>query len=159
MKRRVVIFAMQGLMAAGVRVWRAGFAGVFSAVLRIGLSGFLLVCLVLRLVGWIASGAGTWIAFRLKGAQVSLTAVIALDGLLCAVRSSGFAVPNALGVQEAACALFAPLLGVGSEIGLAISLIKRRRDIAIGIPVLLFWQALEGHRGAAATRAEGQEAA
>jgi len=29
---------------------------------------------------------------------------------------------------------------------LALSLLKRARDIAIGVPVLLFWQALEGGR-------------
>lgn len=114
---------------------------------------------VLHLFCWIASGAGTWIAFRLMGAQVSLTAVIAVDSLVYAVRSIGFAVPNALGVQEAAYAAFAPLLGIGPEIGLAISLIKRGRDIAIGIPVLLFWQALEGHRAVAAARSQSQEVA
>lgn len=114
---------------------------------------------VLHLFCWIASGAGTWVAFRLVGAQVSLTAVIAVDSLVYAVRSIGFAVPNALGVQEAAYAAFAPLLGIGPEIGLAISLIKRGRDIAIGIPVLLFWQALEGHRAVAAARTESQEVA
>lgn len=121
--------------------------------------GRITASVVLHLTAWIASGAGTWIAFRLMGAHVGLIAVIAVDSLVYAVRSIGFAVPNALGVQEAAYAVFAPLLGVGSEIGLAISLIKRGRDIAIGIPVLLFWQALEGHRAAAATRAEGQETA
>lgn len=110
--------------------------------------------LMLHLVCWIASGAGTWIAFRLIGARISLTAVIAIDSLVYAIRSIGFAVPNALGVQEAAYAGFAPFLGVGPEIGLAISLIKRGRDIAIGIPVLLLWQGLEGHRAVAAARSE-----
>lgn len=118
--------------------------------------GRVLSSLGLHLLSWIASGAGTWIAFRLIGAQVSLTGVIAVDSLVYAIRSIGFAVPNALGVQEAAYAVFAPLLGVGPEIGLAISLIKRGRDIAIGIPVLLSWQALEGHRAVAAARTGSQ---
>ncbi len=121
--------------------------------------GRIAASLVLHLLSWIASGAGTWIAFRLIGTQVSLPAVIAIDSLVYAIRSIGFAVPNALGVQEAAYAVFAPLLGVGPEIGLAISLIKRGRDIAIGIPVLLVWQALEGHRAVAAARNENQETA
>lgn len=116
--------------------------------------GRIAASLVLHLLSWIASGAGTWIAFRLMGAQVNFTGVIAIDSLVYAVRSIGFAVPNALGVQEAAYAVFAPLLGIGPEIGLAISLIKRGRDIAIGIPVLLFWQVLEGHRAVAAARSE-----
>ena len=65
--------------------------------------------------------------------------------------------PNALGVQEAAYAVLAPLFGVGADVGLAISLIKRARDIAIGIPVLLLWQALEGSRAITAART-GQRA-
>ena len=112
--------------------------------------------LMLHLLSWIASGAGTWIAFRLMGAHLSLTSVIAVDSLVYAIRSIGFAVPNSLGVQEAAYAVFAPLLGVGPEIGLAISLIKRGRDIAIGIPVLLSWQAFESHRAVAAARTGSQ---
>ena len=113
--------------------------------------------LMLHLLSWIASGVGTCLTFRLMGAPVSLPAVVAVDSLIYAIRSIGFVVPNALGVQEAAYAALAPLLGIGPEIGLAISLIKRGRDIAIGIPVLLFWQALEGHRAAAAAGSESQE--
>jgi hypothetical protein len=69
-----------------------------------------------------------------------------IERLVCAARSVAFAVPNALGVQEAAYALLTPLVGVGKEIGLAVSLLKRARDIAIGVPIVLIWQALEGRR-------------
>jgi putative membrane protein len=107
-----------------------------------------------HLAGWIASGAATWIAFQVLGAKVSFTTVIAVESLIYGIRSVAFAVPNALGVQEAAYALLAPVFGVGPEIGLAISLIKRARDIAIGIPVLLLWQGIEGSRAVAAARSE-----
>jgi putative membrane protein len=105
-----------------------------------------------HLASWIASGASTWFAFRLLGAHIGLSSVIAIDSLVYAIRSVAFAVPNALGVQEAAYAVFAPILGVGPEIGIAISLLKRARDIAIGIPVLLLWQALEGQRALVTVR-------
>ena len=49
-------------------------------------------------------------------------------------KSAAFIVPNALGVQEAAYAMLAPLFGVGAEFGLAVSLLKRARDIAVGVP-------------------------
>jgi len=55
-------------------------------------------------------------------------------------------IPNALGVQEAAYTVLSPLFGVGAEFGLAVSLLKRARDIAIGVPTLLIWQVVEGHR-------------
>ena len=57
-----------------------------------------------------------------------------------------FAVPNALGVQGAAYALPTSPVGVGKEIGLAVSLLKRARDIAIGAPIVLIWRTLEGRR-------------
>ena len=109
---------------------------------------------LLHVLGWFASGASTWIAFRLLGADVGLSSVIAIDSLVYAIRSVAFAVPNALGVQEAAYLVFAPVLGVGPEIAIAVSLLKRARDIAIGIPVLLIWQTREGQRALVAARPE-----
>ena len=35
---------------------------------------------------------------------------------------------------------------VPTEIGLAVSLLKRARDVVVGVPVLLIWQAVEGKR-------------
>jgi putative membrane protein len=109
---------------------------------------------VVHVLGWIATGTATWIAFRLLGAPVPLSAMIAVESLVYGLRSVAFAVPNAIGVQEAAYAAFAPVLGVGPEVALAVSILKRARDVAIGIPVLLVWQALEGSRAVAAARAE-----
>ncbi len=53
---------------------------------------------------------------------------------------------GSLGVQEAAYAVLAPLFGIGAEFGLAVSLLKRARDIAVGVPILAIWQAVEGRR-------------
>jgi hypothetical protein len=55
-----------------------------------------------------------------------------------------FLVPNGLGVQEVAYATIAPLFGIGAEIGLAISVLRRAREIAVGLPILLLWQWSEG---------------
>jgi putative membrane protein len=104
-------------------------------------------------VGWIASALGTWIAFRLTGARISFSSAIALDSFACAVRSAVVFVPSALGVQEATYAFLAPLFGVGAEFGLAVSLLKRARDIAIGVPILLIWQAIEGRHALAESTA------
>jgi hypothetical protein len=100
----------------------------------------------MSLAGWIASAIGTWIAFRMTGARIDLASVIAIESLVCAARSAAVFIPNALGVQEAAYAVLVPLFGVGAELGLAVSLLKRARDIAVGIPILVIWQAVEGQR-------------
>jgi len=107
----------------------------------------------LHFVGWVASAIGTWIAFRLIGAHVDLASVIAIESLVYAARSAAFVVPNALGVQEAAYAVLAPLFGVGADVGLAVSLLKRARDVAVGVPILLVWQSVESRRALARSRA------
>ena len=111
--------------------------------------GRVALSVAVHLFGWIASAIGAWIAFRLIGTRLDLASVIAIEALVCAARSAGSLVPNALGVQEAAYAVLAPLFGVGAEFGLAVSLLKRARDIALGVPILLLWQAAEGRRALA----------
>jgi putative membrane protein len=113
---------------------------IYESPLRFGMS------LLLHFCGWIASAGVTWFVFRLTGHPIDFSSVIIIESLVHAARSAAFAVPNALGVQEAAYALLTPLVGVGQEIGLAVSLLKRARDIAIGIPIVLIWQTLEGRR-------------
>jgi putative membrane protein len=128
--------------AASVAV-AASLNDIHRSPARIGLSG------ALHLAGWVASAVGTWIAFRLIGVRVGLPSVLAIESLISAARSVAVIVPNALGVQEAAYALLAPLFGVAAEFGLAVSLLKRARDIALGVPIVLIWHAVEGRRAIA----------
>lgn len=100
----------------------------------------------LHLACWITSALGTWVIMRLVGAHIEFGGALAIEALLCAVRSAAFAVPSAVGVQELGYAMVAPLFGLASSVGLGVSLLKRGRDILIGIPVLLVWQFLEGRR-------------
>ncbi len=120
---------------------------VYRAPERIGAS------FLFHLAGWIASGAATWIAFRLLGARVHFSSVIGVESLVYAIRSIAFAVPNAFGVQEGAYVVFAPVLGVGPELAVAISLLKRAQNIVIGIPVLLLWHLREGYSAVSAKSA------
>ncbi len=118
----------------------AALDSIYRSRERVGLS------LALHFAAWIASAIGAWIAFRLIGARVDLESVLAIESLVYAARSAGAFIPNALGVQEAAYAVLAPLFGVGADFGLAVSLLKRARDIAVGAPILLIWQAAESRR-------------
>jgi putative membrane protein len=96
-----------------------------------------------HLLAWIGSGGGTFIAFRLVGGQVSLLDALALEALLCTLRSIAAFVPAAIGVQEAGYAMLAPLFGLPAEMGLAVSLLKRAREIVLGVPALIYWQSVE----------------
>jgi hypothetical protein len=77
------------------------------------------------------------------GAPISVEGAIVLESLLFASRSLAFFMPNALGVQEGAYALLGPLVGLTHADALALSLIKRARDVAIGAPALFIWQHAE----------------
>jgi putative membrane protein len=100
----------------------------------------------LHLACWVVSAVEVWIALRLASAPLGFGTVLAMESLLYAIRTVAFAVPNAVGVQEGAYVLIGATFGLTPEMALAISLLKRARDLAIGLPALGIWQALEGGR-------------
>src|SRR5947207_475699 len=146
----VLPFSQLGGIAIGVR-----------ALVLQGISAPLAAAsLGLHIGGWIGNALVAWMAFRLIGSRIELASVVAIESLVAAARSVGVLVPNALGVQEAAYTVLTPLFGAGAELGLAVSLLKRARDIVLGVPVLLVWQAIEGRRAlAGAPGAAGAAAA
>jgi putative membrane protein len=99
-----------------------------------------------HLCAWIASALGVWLALRAAGIGIGITSILAMESLVGAVRSAAFIAPMGIGVQEASYALLGPLFGLGPELSLAVSLLKRARDLVIGAPILLIWQGLEGAR-------------
>jgi putative membrane protein len=109
-------------------------------------SGRLALAVAMHAAAWVASAVGSWIALRFMGVHVSVLAVIAIESLLATARSAAFMVPNGVGVQEGGYALIGVLFGLSPETALALSLLKRARDLTIGVPTLLLWQAQEGRR-------------
>jgi uncharacterized membrane protein YbhN (UPF0104 family) len=74
-----------------------------------------------------------------------------LESLGSGVRAAAFIVPGALGALEASYVLFGALFGLPADTALVISLSKRVRELALGVPGLLAWHWIEGqyllHRG------------
>jgi len=62
------------------------------------------------------------------------------------VRAAAFLIPGAIGVQEGGFIVLGSLVGLGPEVSLALSLTKRVRELLLGIPGLIIWQAAEGRR-------------
>lgn len=108
--------------------------------------GRLAASAALHLLAWIGAGVSTFISFRLVGGQISLLNAIALEALLSTLRSIAAPVPAAIGVQEWGYAMLAPLFGMPPDMGVAVSLLKRAREIVLGIPALLYWQSIEGRK-------------
>jgi len=135
---------------AAIRRWFVLFGDTEKAFAIMGAitreRGQIAAALLLHLVGWLGVAAEAWLALRLLGAPIPYYAALILESLLYAARSLGFFAPNAVGVQEGAYALLAPLVGLNVTEALALSLVKRARDIVIGAPTLLLWQRAEAMR-------------
>ncbi len=106
---------------------------------------------LLHLAAWMASGIEAWLALRLMGVSLPLAAVLAIDSVVYATRALTFMVPNALGIQEGALILVGSALGLTPEFALGLSLMKRGRDLLLGIPTLATWQIFESRRRQGAT--------
>jgi putative membrane protein len=125
--------------------FRAAIEDLYDSPSRLAISASF------HLLSWVGAGGGTWIAFQLVGGQISLLNAIALEALLSTIRSIAAFVPAAIGVQEAGYAMLAPLFGLPAEMGLAVSLLKRAREIVLGVPALLYWQGFESRKALEAT--------
>ena len=99
-----------------------------------------------QLLAWIVGAGEVWLALYFLGHPVTLVEALLLESLGQAIRSAAFAIPGSLGVQEGGYMLLGGLLGLNPEIGLALSLAKRVRELLLGIPALLNWQFVEGRR-------------
>jgi glycosyltransferase 2 family protein len=110
--------------------------------------GKLLLSMLLQFAGWIGSGLWLWVVLMAMGFSHVFWTAIAIQALVEGLRSALVFVPASLGVQEAGYAVLAPVFGLPPEIGLAVSLIRRARDIVVAVPVLLAWQIIETRRAA-----------
>jgi putative membrane protein len=108
--------------------------------------GRALACFLLHLAVWLGTAGEAWLALRLMGVRLGLGPVLVIESVLYAARSAAFFVPNAMGVQEGAYILLGTSFGLPPDMALALSLLKRGRDLVIGVPALLAWQLAEGQR-------------
>ncbi|MDX8392372.1 MAG: flippase-like domain-containing protein [Mariprofundaceae bacterium] len=97
-------------------------------------------CGMWRLLGWMVGVGEIWLALYFMGEPISLLEALLLESLGQAVRAAAFLVPGALGVQEGGFILLGGIIGLGAETALALSLIKRVRELALGLPALAIWQ-------------------
>lgn len=99
-----------------------------------------------HLAAWLTGVGEVWLALYFMGVDMALAEAVVIESLAQAVRSAGFAIPAALGVQEGGYLAFGTLVGLGPEAALALSLVRRVRQVLVGVPGLLFWQLTEGRR-------------
>jgi putative membrane protein len=130
-QRLVTHWASNGALQASIRSIRGRRRALGAAFL-------------IHVLAWTVSGLEVTMTLWLIGHWRGIGAGIAIDCLVSVFRSISFMIPNAIGVQEGAYVFACSLFGLGPDVALALSLLRRGRDVAIAIPALLGWQALEG---------------
>ena len=106
----------------------------------------LIGCCAWTILSLILNSGEIWIALHALHLNASVISAVTLQSTILTVRSVGFAVPSGLGVQEGGYVLIGALLGIDGTNALALSLIARVRELALGVPGLLTWQIIEGRR-------------
>jgi len=99
----------------------------------------ILACLAWQLTGMVAGALELWVTLWLLGRPASVGASIVMESLSVAVQSIMFMVPAGLGAQEGGLVLFGAAVGISPQVALALSLARRVRQIALGIPALGSW--------------------
>jgi putative membrane protein len=97
-----------------------------------------------HMLSWLLGGVEVCLALHVLGADVSIGAGVTIESLGQAAKALGFAVPGALGVQEGGYVIVCSALGLSAELALALSLLKRLREVVLGIPALVAWQHWDG---------------
>src|SRR5256885_566611 len=108
--------------------------------------GALIGCCSWTILSLILNSGEIWIALHALNLSASVINAVILQSTILTVRNVGFAVPSGLGVQEGGYVLIGSLLGIDGPSALALSLIARVRELALGIPGLVTWQVIEGRR-------------
>jgi len=99
--------------------------------------GALARCAGWRMTAWIAGALEMALAATLLGHAVGLRDILIFEAVSQAFRNAGFAIPGALGVQEGGMMLAGTLIGLPPELGLTLALVKRMRDLVLGVPALV----------------------
>jgi putative membrane protein len=101
---------------------------------------------LVHMTGWLVGVAEVLIVLAFMGHPVTIAEALVIESLLQAVRGAAFVIPSALGAQEAGLILLCGLFAIPPDQALALALIKRAADLAVGVPGLVALQILEGER-------------
>lgn len=137
----------KGLLRVGRAMGWAGTAsveGLHKALLNCYRSpGRVAAAASWQMVSWLLGGIEVCLALHFLGRNIGIGPGLVIESLGQALKAVGFAVPGALGVQEGGYIVVCHAFGLSPEVAIALSLMKRLREVALGVPGLLAWHHLE----------------
>jgi putative membrane protein len=108
--------------------------------------GTLAVSLSLHVASFLAHAGELWLTLWLMGVPAGIAEATLLESLSLAARSVAFLIPSGWGAQEASLVGLAAVAGLSPDAALALGLIKRAREFAVGLPGLAAWLIAERRR-------------
>ncbi len=96
-------------------------------------------CLVFSFLGWLTTAIEAYFFLWAMGTPVDLATAIEIQALVLGVRAATFFVPGNLGAQEGGNVLIFMGLGMGGDVAMAFSLLRRARQVAwilVGLAIL-----------------------
>ena len=137
---------LEGLLRGIARRWPALGGASLDGIHAEALASYrrrrgLGLAIALHYLAWALGAAETWAVLNVLGTPVSPAEAFIVESLGMAARSAGFAIPAALAAQEGGFLLAAAAVGVAATPALALSLVKRLREILVGSLGLLLWRA------------------
>lgn len=94
----------------------------------------LAACSGVRLGGWILKAGEVYLGLYWMGYPVSLLDAVLLEAAAVAASNAGFWLPGALGLREGGIVAAGVWMGISIEVCMTLSLIKRARELAVGLP-------------------------
>ena len=102
----------------------------------------LVLAFVLQGAAWALGTGETWLVLQALGVDASPGQAFVVESLGMAARSAGFMVPGALAIQEGGFVLAAAAVGLPGVAALSLSLVKRVRELLVGLAGLACWWAV-----------------
>lgn len=104
----------------------------------------ILLCAIGHLASYFAGAIELWATMWTIGVHAGWREAIIIESMGQVVRTMGFAIPGALGVQEGGFILLCAIFGVGAQDAIAMALVRRIRELALGIPGIVVWRLNRG---------------
>jgi putative membrane protein len=146
------LLVRQRLLAAAERMalrlgWRrlaASLEALATALTLVaGSRSAMALSLALHFVSFLGHAAELWLALYLMGLAAGFAEATLLESLSFAARSAAFLIPSGWGAQEASLVALGGITGLSMDSALALSLVKRAREFAVGLPGLAAWAIAE----------------
>jgi putative membrane protein len=103
--------------------------------------GLFLKSITFAFLGWVAGVLELYLTLYFLGIPVGFKELWIIESLLQFVRAASFFIPLSLGAQEGGLILIFTSMGMAGPIGLAVSFVRRIRELFwIGLGLLLGWR-------------------